>query len=324
MGQSISNHRVPLTLWENTIAQIVDYERQEWEKVTPGNIRLALYWMQMLAGSVEVVFRVAFHATSFFVVLPYYVIAVLYLKHKGMWSEESTHEVNFQRVASSRSPGAERHWPVLPYSQIWHHELWLTMYFNYFPSIISHNLMNPRMPFFVDGRDITIYRPPKPYQPKTSSCFFDCCDELCNCCAPDCLGDCSRCCDLLLSMGLRYLQSSFIALSGYHALQCGTCCGPCIRPCCYDPCVGNDTDRGLCKMCEVDEIRSRRWLREEHEEKAKRSNIFYDKHPDLMRPDAGMTNVSEGTRDPRIAALLGEQHAPNQQRLTNTASNRTT
>merc|ERR1712226_540784 len=125
-----------------------------------------------------------------------------------------------------------------------HHLFWMMMYGNDFPLVITHNLRNPLMPVFVDGQDITIYRPAQPGHYHTSvgqgtqdccqCCTCGCCDCRCNCDCCDCRCNCDDC----LVKCIRYFQNSFLVLSGYHALQCGTLCGPCVRSCCYDPCVG--------------------------------------------------------------------------------------
>merc|ERR1712187_331511 len=106
------------------------------------------------------------------------------------------------------------------------------------------------------------------------------------CCCPD---DCCKCdlqcdCGLIEMACIRLFRSSFVFLGGYHALQCGSCFGPCVRPVCYDPCVGKDIESGICRICEIDEIRLKRWARELRADKVARSQAFYDSRPDLMRP----------------------------------------
>lgn len=301
MGQSASQTS-DLELWETTVAEIEEYERQEWAKITPGCCSLAVYWVQMCLCGCELIWRTCFHFLACLFNAPCYVLAELYLTQTGRWSKSLSAQENIDSILQRGGWQTQYHWPLLPFTQLEHHAIWLMMYINYFPPLIWYNLTNPCAPFYADGADVTIYRPAKPGAKEAD----DCC-SCCQCCSCSCLDLCKcNCCDLMFTIGIRYFRSSFFALSGYHALQCGTCCGPCVRGLCYDPCVGADTQRGLCRMCEVDEIRIERWVREAHEAKVKRTHAFFNARPHLMRPGAEMGNVETGHPDPRIERILAQ------------------
>jgi len=331
MGSVISagGNKPSLQLWEKTIAEIDQYEMAEWAKIRPGCLRLAVYWLQMLVCLLEVLIRLPFHGAAFLLAAPCAGLGVLRLRGTvKAWKSDATLEENLRVAKGVLGEGSSYRWPLLPVSQMQHHERWLMMYFSYFPHIIWYNLTHPSMPLFSDGVDISIYRPAKPGTRGSGTgdgcCDCSCCQccLCCNCCSFCCGGafsgdPCADCClgcvHALFVPGQRTFRSSFFALSGFHAFQCGTLCGPCVRPCCYDPCAGGDTDLGTCTLCEVDELRLARWVREAHEGKAKRTAKFFDERPHLLRPDPLMEKVFEGPPDPRVLELLVAASAPAQQ-----------
>mmetsp|Transcript_107383 Transcript_107383/g.342299 ORF Transcript_107383/g.342299 Transcript_107383/m.342299 type:complete len:330 (-) Transcript_107383:1-990(-) len=287
-----------------------EYERQEWNRITPGCFRLAIYWLQTLCCALELPLRILYHGIACLMALPFYELAVLHLQRQGVWSTDMTSQQNFDKVLDVQGRDAQYYWPVLPWTQLEHHSIWFMMFFNYFPPLIQYNLTHPCTPFFVDGSDITIYRPRKPKKQFKASELCPCCPSEkggsccdCCCCGEMCDQSCDNCCLLTFAMGIRYMRSSFVGLSGYHALQCGTLCGPCVRCACYDPCVGGNTERGCCRLCEVDEIRSRRWLREDHVQKLLRTRAFFDAHPHLLRPTDEEFTVAQQP-DPRIMRAM--------------------
>jgi len=282
---------------------------------------LTLYWIQMVGCSVEMFLRNGYHAVACILALPFYLLAVGYLRRRKLWVATLPAEENLRKAVKIYGKDSQYHWPLLPIEQLSHHQLWFLMFFNYFPSLIWHNLANPGRPFFADGQDVSIYRPKKPKIPQriVATTFGDCCHEicgvLCNSCCKACCSVCDHCCEMVFTLGIRYFRSSFVCLSGYRALQCGALCGPCVRGCCYDPCVGGKTEQGLCRMCEVDEIRSRRWIREAHGEKMQRTATFFDAHPELMRPDPEYFDVGRGSAESLMARLLLEECSPPQEQM---------
>eukprot|EP00928_Gymnodinium_smaydae_P046339 TRINITY_DN3086_c0_g1_i1.p1 TRINITY_DN3086_c0_g1~~TRINITY_DN3086_c0_g1_i1.p1 ORF type:complete len:316 (+),score=20.89 TRINITY_DN3086_c0_g1_i1:55-1002(+) len=269
-------YQVQLKTWKDTIREIDEFERDAWRAVTPGHCRLALYWIQMMLCIFELVPRILFHVASWLITLPFVGLAWFQLSLLGATSESRIVAANTRKARTAEKVRAYR-WPQLPFTQLQHHGYWIQLYAQPMLSALLHNLAHPCEPIYFDGVDVSIYRPSAPTPPPKDFCD-QCCNELCSV-------DCSCCVDTFEAVAIRVMRCAFFVLSGYHSLQCGSCLGPCVRCWCYDPCVMGDTERGRCRICEVDEIRLARFAREAHEGKVSRTLEFFSARPHLiMRP----------------------------------------
>eukprot|EP00929_Paragymnodinium_shiwhaense_P077651 TRINITY_DN4000_c0_g1_i1.p1 TRINITY_DN4000_c0_g1~~TRINITY_DN4000_c0_g1_i1.p1 ORF type:complete len:344 (-),score=29.39 TRINITY_DN4000_c0_g1_i1:124-1155(-) len=297
---ALEKYQQDLRQWGQTIAEVNEHEKQAWKDATPGPCRLAVYWLQTLLCEVEQVPRMIWHLLNVMLMIPIVFLVSAALQAHSCW-KESRAEGKSQTVQRKDRYRVDRDYEssLLPSRQMNHHMYWFRLYFSAFPTVLHHNLLNPSQPFFADGVDVTLFRPQKPRDPRHGGGgggggSSDCC-SMGGCCGPD-ADCCQRLQNRLQAVAIRLIRSSFFFLGGYHSFQCGSCLGPCVRTPCYDPCVGDDTEKGRCMPCEVDEIRLRRWAREAHDAKVARSLAFFDARPSLMRP-------SEALLQPENAAI---------------------
>mmetsp|Transcript_49052 Transcript_49052/g.116709 ORF Transcript_49052/g.116709 Transcript_49052/m.116709 type:complete len:344 (+) Transcript_49052:128-1159(+) len=304
-----ANYQAQLAWWNETITAIEEHEKAEWRKVTPGTCRLMVYWLQMVGCGVECMCRVGFHGCAWAAALLWFLgeLLVFSCAVRVTNAVRKSQAVTLADYGYKDSESLER----VSGRQLRHHQFRLMMYGQYLPQFVWYNLRAPWQPLFLDGADVTLFRPAKPRkQPQN---LQDCFDGICQWC---CEG-CCDCCPTVVQIGERYIRTSLCCLSGYHSCHCGACCGPCASELCYVPCSDIDGYPSKCRFCEPEETRLERWMREGHEAKLARTRAFFDAYPDLMRPNAliDAERAQKALQDAAEVSTKPALPAPKQQAL---------